>query len=57
MNKKDIIMIYEDPITKQKPEGKAKLLKLTKAGTSTERWKVRFLSDDFVTERMVANGN
>ncbi len=47
--KGNVITIYVDPITKQKPEGKAKLLKEVYKG----RWEVKFISDDFVCERFV----
>ena len=40
-------MIYEDFLTKQKPEGKAKLIKQIKFREQdcTELWEVRFLAD------------
>lgn len=43
----DIVMIYEDFLTKQKPEGKAKLIKQIKFREQdcTELWEVRFLAD------------
>lgn len=53
MEKGQIIMIYQDPITQQKPEGEAKLLKLEKDDPDQQYWKVRFLSDGFVTFRWI----
>jgi hypothetical protein len=41
------VMIYEDPITQQKPEGKACLLhKMESLPDGIERWKVCFEGDD-----------
>ena len=41
------VMIYEDPITCQKPEGKACLLhKVGDLGDGFERWKVCFAGED-----------
>jgi len=52
MIKGDEIIIYEDPITKQKPEGEAVLIK--KLGTcgfwegkELQRWEVRFIAGDW----------
>lgn len=48
MKKGDVVMIYQDPITQKKPEGKAKLLKLEirdKSG-EMEYWKVLFKNED-----------
>lgn len=56
MQKNDIVTVYEDPITKKKPEGKAKLLRCLQAKGWQDKlqyWKVRFLSDGFETGRMV----
>jgi len=54
MQKGDIVMIYEDPITEQKPEGKAKLLKLILGSTyELETWQVKFLNDGVVTARHI----
>ena len=52
----EIVMIYEDPITRQKPEGKAVLLrKIADMGDSLERWAVRFEGDgaDSIYERNI----
>ena len=54
MKQGDIMVIYDDPITKQKPEGKAKLLKKIKSDFNQEYWKVEFLSDGFISGRWVA---
>jgi len=55
MRKGDIVQIYGDPITKQKPEGQAKLIKHIYYGENNlakiERWKVKFLHDGYETER------
>ena len=44
----DIVMIYEDFLTKQKPEGKAKLIKQIKFREQdcTELWEVKFVHDE-----------
>ncbi len=46
----DIVTVYEDPITRMKPEGKARLVEKIRGVrlwfTPLERWKVRFLSDE-----------
>lgn len=52
-----VVMIYEDRLTKLKPEGKAKLLKRIPSNRDdefSEYWKVKFISDGFITERMVS---
>lgn len=42
------VMVYEDPITKQKPEGMATLLKKLEGGfDGLERWRVRFVNDRY----------
>lgn len=45
MKRGDIVPIYEDPYTKQKPEGKARLISLAHKDPEFERWYVRFLED------------
>jgi len=53
-NKKgDIVMVYEDPITEQKPEGKAKLLAFVNNFGELENWEVKFLDDGTVTTRAI----
>lgn len=42
MKVRDIVMIYEDPLTCRKPEGKAKLLKLLKDDIELQFWRVCF---------------
>ena len=51
------VMIYQDPITELKPEGKATLLhRIQKLSDDLERWKVCFAGDDGeVYERTVKN--
>ena len=52
-------MIYEDPVTEQKPEGPSELLKLISSdgqldeNSRLEIWKVKFLDDGIVTERSI----
>lgn len=48
MKKGDKVMIYEDPITEQKPEGVATLIKeLSRdTGYGLSCWEVRFDGDD-----------
>ena len=42
-----MVMIYQDPITELKPEGKACLLhKIQTLSDGLERWKVCFAGDD-----------
>lgn len=42
----DIVTIYEDPLTEQKPEGKAKLVqKVNEDELGLERWLVEFVED------------
>ena len=59
MKKGDVVMIYEDPVTELKPEGKAELLKLISDDglltqkSSLQTWKVRFLDDEMVTTRNI----
>jgi len=61
MEKGDVVKIYEDPITKTKVEGNAKLLKLINKNiqgiqgiqNGLEYWKVKFLSDEFVGYRFI----
>jgi len=59
MKKGDVVMIYEDPVTEQKPEGPSELLKLISSdgqldeNSRLEIWKVKFLDDGIVTERSI----
>lgn len=51
MKKGDIVMVYQDPLTQNKPEGKAKLLHLWDnrdfyKGTRFEVWEVQFQDED-----------
>ena len=43
----DIVMIYDDPITKVMPEGEARLVREYEAADcdGRSRWKVHFLTD------------
>ena len=58
LNKNEIVMIYEDPLTEQKEEGKAKLIRYQNdlgfyKGNTVEVWKVQFLSDGFYCDRRI----
>lgn len=54
MKKGDIVRIYEDPVTCQKIEGAAKLLKLENDNIPEQQfWKVRFQHDYFITSRWI----
>lgn len=54
MEKGQVVMIYKDPITQKKREGKAKLLSLIQVrGDGLATWKVRFIKDGFMTTREV----
>ncbi len=47
-------MIYQDPLTCNKPEGKAVLIKNNENETEhMEYWDVKFLSDGFKCGRMI----
>lgn len=50
-----IVEIYNDPITRQKPQGKAKLLiKLIDTHNDwLKYWRVKFLSDNFIADRFI----
>lgn len=52
----DIVMIYEDPITQQKEEGRAKLIKqLFDSGDGQPYWLVEFLEDNYRCQRFICN--
>ena len=54
MKKGDIVKIYEDPITETRLEGKAKLiLFIQNLHVNVEYWKVKFISDGFITTRSI----
>lgn len=42
----DTVMIYEDPMTQKKPEGKAVLVGKIAETQVMERWNVKFESDE-----------
>lgn len=57
MKTNDIVTIYQKHLTKEYPEGQAKLIKRipsTRDSEQSENWKVEFLSDGFKCERMVS---
>lgn len=54
MKKGEIATIFEDPITEQKEEGKARLIKKYREDHGQlECWKVKFLSDGFIADRNI----
>ncbi len=58
MKKGDIVMIYEDPITKKKPEGEAKILTVSLHDVSDPKiigysCDVRFIEDGDLCVRKV----
>lgn len=56
MQKGDIVTIFTDAILRERPEGKARLVKRIDSGAlpKLEYWKVEFLSDGVFTERWVS---
>lgn len=42
----DIVMIYENFVTKERPQGKARLIKYNFSNVDAEHWNVRFLGDE-----------
>lgn len=51
-----IVQVYQKPITKEQPEGEARLIKRmpdNRDGDIVENWKVKFISDDFICERLI----
>lgn len=54
MKKGDLVWIYEDPFTKERPEGEARLVRLiSRHRFNQSYWKVRFLRDKSVVDRMI----
>lgn len=45
MKKGDVVMVYEDPFTRQKREGVARLVKCLRRDDEYERWIVQFDGD------------
>ena len=48
------VTVYEDPFTRQRPEGQAKLLSLLSDDGETQRWRVRFEGEDRNVDRTLA---
>lgn len=56
-----IVTVFQKPITKEQSEGKAKLLRRMVAKEAednrdsevVENWEVKFLSDEFICERLI----
>lgn len=55
MKKGQTVTIYEDPITCQKAEGKARLIELVRQdeGDGLTMWRVKFVDDGFETTRTI----
>jgi hypothetical protein len=54
LTKGQVVMIYEDPVTELKPEGKARLIVREGVGRNgLETWKVRFIDDGFTANRII----
>jgi len=53
MKKGDIVMVYEDPITQEKPEGEAELVQCLVGYGILEYWEVKFLATGEVTTRNI----
>ena len=45
MKKGTTLMIYQDPITEMKEEGKAELIRLVTKNLNTEDWRVKFVGE------------
>ncbi len=61
MEKGQKVTVYQDPMTEQKPEGEAILLRKLgedppEANPRLEAWWVRFLEDGFETNRLIKAG-
>ncbi len=51
------VVIYQYPMTKEKPEGRATLLaKIDDLGPGIERWQVHFVGESEVYERTIVRG-
>jgi hypothetical protein len=54
LKKGDLVWIYEDPWTKTKPEGEARLIKLISSHNYNQTyWMVRFLRDNLKVARLI----
>ncbi len=57
MKKGAVVMIYSKPLTLEKPEGKATLVKRITKGehpnAACDYWQVRFISDGFIADRFI----
>ncbi len=51
--KGSVVVIHEDPLTCERAEGKAQLIRLLREDRLTETWTVKFLSDGFVCDRRI----
>ena len=53
MKRGDKVMIYQDPLTQENPEGEAILVRCVESGAPVERWRVAFGNDDPIVERKI----
>ena len=54
MKKGDIVEIYEQPLSKTKFEGEAKLISfIRQLNTDVELWRVKFLIDSAIVNRAI----
>jgi hypothetical protein len=53
LKKGNVVEIFHDPVTKQKSEGKAKLIKCEIKRPDEEYWQVVFLGDEYKTSRWI----
>jgi len=53
VKKGDTVMIYQDPLTKRKPESEAGLIEKMQEDPHQEFWLVRFGDDGYVTGRWI----
>jgi len=49
----DTVMIWQDPVTQETPEGEATLLYHHWTRGNTQYWQVRFVSDGYKCERFI----
>ena len=55
LKRRQVVMVYEDPITCQKPEGRARLYEFQRedTGDGLEMWVVTFLDDGYQATRTI----
>ena len=57
MKKGHIVTIYEEPLKRIKPEGKAQLIERWICEHDMEYWQVQFIEDGMITERWIAKAD